>query len=51
MTLGTLRDQIIYPHTHEEMKRRGRTDIDLQRYLELVQLPYLQLRTMSLGKH
>ncbi|XP_031622800.1 ATP-binding cassette sub-family D member 3 [Contarinia nasturtii] len=48
MTLGTLRDQIIYPHTHEEMKRRGFSDIDLQRFLELVQLPYLQVRERGL---
>lgn len=48
MTLGTLRDQIIYPHTFEEMKRRGRTDADLLRYLELVQLPYLQVRERGL---
>jgi ATP-binding cassette subfamily D (ALD) protein 3 len=38
MTLGTLRDQIIYPHTHEEMKRRGKTDQDLFNFLDLVQL-------------
>lgn len=48
MTLGTLRDQIIYPHTFEEMKRRGHTDADLQRFLELVQLPYLQVREKGL---
>lgn len=48
MTLGTLRDQIIYPHTFEEMKRRGRSDADLIRYLELVQLPYLQARERGL---
>lgn len=48
MTLGTLRDQIIYPHTHEEMKRRGHVDSDLLRYLELVQLPYLQARERGL---
>lgn len=48
MTLGTLRDQIIYPHSFEEMKRRGRTDSDLIRYLELVQLPYLITRERGL---
>lgn len=40
--------QIIYPHTHQEMKRRGRTDADLQEYLELVQLSYLQVREKGL---
>lgn len=38
MTLGSLRDQIIYPHTFEEMKRRGRTDQDLLNFLDIVQL-------------
>lgn len=41
MTLGTLRDQIIYPHTRAEMVRRGHTDASLHEYLNLVQLPYL----------
>ncbi|KAJ6637593.1 ATP-binding cassette sub-family D member 3 [Pseudolycoriella hygida] len=48
MTLGTLRDQIIYPHTHAEMKRRGRTDADLFGFLELVQLSYLEARDRGL---
>jgi ABC-type uncharacterized transport system fused permease/ATPase subunit len=38
MTLGSLRDQIIYPHTFEEMKRRGKTDHDLFNFLDIVQL-------------
>lgn len=42
MTLGTLRDQIIYPHTKEEMKRRGNiNDNNLKKFLELVQLNHL----------
>lgn len=48
MTLGTLRDQIIYPHTKEEMTRRGHTDTDLHKFLELVQLQYLQVRERGL---
>uniref|UniRef100_A0A6B2EGR3 Putative peroxisomal long-chain acyl-coa transporter abc superfamily protein n=1 Tax=Phlebotomus kandelakii TaxID=1109342 RepID=A0A6B2EGR3_9DIPT len=48
MTLGTFRDQIIYPHTHEEMLRRGRSDEDLLSYLDLVQLSYLQVREKGL---
>uniref|UniRef100_A0A0K8TQR6 Putative peroxisomal long-chain acyl-coa transporter abc superfamily protein n=1 Tax=Tabanus bromius TaxID=304241 RepID=A0A0K8TQR6_TABBR len=48
MTLGTLRDQIIYPHTRDEMLRRGKTDNDLVRYLEVVQLTYLQARDNGL---
>jgi ATP-binding cassette subfamily D (ALD) protein 3 len=41
LTLGTLRDQIIYPHSLKEMQACGRTDDDLMHYLEKVQLGYL----------
>ncbi|KAK1118146.1 hypothetical protein K0M31_015191 [Melipona bicolor] len=42
MTLGTLRDQVIYPHTKTEMMRRGQmTDDDLRKLLDLVQLSHL----------
>ncbi|KAL1116830.1 hypothetical protein AAG570_005300, partial [Ranatra chinensis] len=41
MTLGTLRDQVIYPHTKEEMLRRGKSDKLLREHLERVQLSYL----------
>lgn len=42
MTLGTLRDQVIYPHTKAEMIRRGQmTDDDLKKLLALVQLEHL----------
>ncbi|KAK6624683.1 ATP-binding cassette sub- D member 3 [Polyplax serrata] len=44
MTLGTLRDQITYPHTHEEMLRRGKTDDNLVEHLNRVQLGYLLQR-------
>ncbi|KAH0549290.1 ATP-binding cassette sub-family D member 3 [Cotesia glomerata] len=42
MTLGTLRDQVIYPHTQAEMQRRNHAnDDDLQKFLDLVQLGHL----------
>jgi len=44
MTLGTLRDQVIYPHTREEMVRRGKSDRVLAEHLERVQLSYLLQR-------
>ncbi|XP_025404824.1 ATP-binding cassette sub-family D member 3 [Sipha flava] len=44
MTLGTLRDQVSYPHTKEEMQRRRKTDLDIAQHLERVQLSYLLQR-------
>ncbi|KAJ0405239.1 hypothetical protein P43SY_006924 [Pythium insidiosum] len=41
LTLGSLRDQIIYPHTVAEMRALGRSDDDLMHFLEKVQLGYL----------
>lgn len=41
MTLGTLRDQVIYPDSHLEMLQKGITDEDLARFLHLVQLDYV----------
>lgn len=36
LVLGTLRDQIIYPHTVEDMRRLGVTDADLKQLLAIV---------------
>ena len=36
LVMGTLRDQIIYPHTHDQMKQRGVSDDDLRHLLEMV---------------
>ncbi|XP_043215964.1 ATP-binding cassette sub-family D member 3-like isoform X2 [Amphibalanus amphitrite] len=44
MTLGTLRDQVIYPDTVAAMRRRGRTDEWLLQLLEEVQLGYIHER-------
>lgn len=33
--------QVIYPQTREEMSRRGRSDSELSRFLDIVQLSYL----------
>ncbi|KAJ3089093.1 hypothetical protein HK102_007226 [Quaeritorhiza haematococci] len=38
LSLGTLRDQIIYPDTHADMQARGVTDSDLLSILEVVQI-------------
>lgn len=36
LSLGTLRDQVIYPHNKAEMERRGVTDRDLFNILAVV---------------
>ncbi|KAI8150103.1 ABC transporter transmembrane region 2-domain-containing protein [Fennellomyces sp. T-0311] len=41
LSLGTLRDQVIYPHTHEDMKKAGRTDDELMKILDVVRLAYI----------
>jgi ATP-binding cassette subfamily D (ALD) protein 3 len=41
LALGTLRDQVIYPHSHEQFRKAGGTDEDLVDYLRQVQLDYL----------
>jgi ATP-binding cassette subfamily D (ALD) long-chain fatty acid import protein len=44
LSLGTLRDQVIYPHTREDMIKNGRTDEELMEILETVHLSYLPSR-------
>jgi len=41
MTVGSLRDQIIYPDSKEEMRRKRVTDSDLLAFLNIVQLSYI----------
>ena len=41
LSVGTLRDQVIYPHTEMDMRDSGRRDHDLSRVLEEVRLGYL----------
>ncbi|KAF5880228.1 ATP-binding cassette sub-family D member 3-like, partial [Clarias magur] len=41
MTLGTLRDQVIYPDTHKEQIRKGISDQVLKEYLDKVQLSHI----------
>ncbi|KAG2149691.1 ABC transporter transmembrane region 2-domain-containing protein [Suillus cothurnatus] len=38
LSLGTLRDQVIYPHSQQDMAARGVTDADLLAVLERVQM-------------
>lgn len=41
LSVGTLRDQVIYPHTERDMREASRTDQELLHILEVVHLGYL----------
>ncbi|KAJ2556522.1 ATP-binding cassette long-chain fatty acid transporter pxa1 [Coemansia sp. RSA 1933] len=51
LPLGTLREQIIYPHTPEQMQALGRTDEELVGVLHAVHLAYLPAREGGLDAH
>jgi hypothetical protein len=44
---GSLRDQVIYPDTLEQMEAKKKTDLDLRALLQLVHLEYLVTRDDS----
>ncbi|KAF2820734.1 hypothetical protein CC86DRAFT_471282 [Ophiobolus disseminans] len=44
LSTGTLRDQVIYPHTAVDMKEAGRTDFELSQILEEAKLGYIPER-------
>ncbi|KAJ3406083.1 hypothetical protein HDV05_006184, partial [Chytridiales sp. JEL 0842] len=41
LSMGTLRDQVIYPDTPADMQRRGISDDDLRNIMSVVQVSYL----------
>ncbi|KAJ3373461.1 hypothetical protein HDU91_000076 [Kappamyces sp. JEL0680] len=44
LAIGTLREQVIYPHSVEQMKHAGRTDEELMEILKIVYLDYIPAR-------
>ena len=44
LSVGTLRDQVIYPHTEIDMHENGTSDAELQKVLEDARLGYLPAR-------
>lgn len=44
LSVGTLRDQVIYPHTEMDMREHGKRDIELERILEDAKLGHLLSR-------
>ncbi|KAJ5142680.1 uncharacterized protein N7515_001467 [Penicillium bovifimosum] len=44
LSVGTLRDQVIYPHTEIDMREAGETDATLQKVLDDAHLGYLPQR-------
>ncbi|KAG8178586.1 hypothetical protein JTE90_021006 [Oedothorax gibbosus] len=44
MSVGTLRDQVIYPHNVDDMKQNNVTDADLFKVLDIVHLQHIVFR-------
>lgn len=51
LAIGTLRDQVIYPDTKEDMLAKGMNDTDLDSILEIVHLSHIVTREGGTSSH